>query len=280
MIYGIMHSGMRKANMRLELISKFPTGKKHPVPILFIHGAYAGAWCWNEYFLDYFAKHGYCSHGLSLRGHGGSEGYENLNLFSIFDYVVDVIRTVHQLDRPPILIGHSMGGWIVQKYLLTAPAAAGILMAPVPRSGLFSVSVKMLATHPFLSHKINMMNMLPKGAWQYFISPEELHRLFFGKEPPSKNEEKYLNLIQEESYKAILDMFHFTLEQPTDVDVPVLVLGGESDIIIPPDIVEFSASAYGTHAHIFPDMGHAMMLGRNWHQAADHILGWLGQRKF
>ncbi|RLC08454.1 MAG: alpha/beta hydrolase, partial [Deltaproteobacteria bacterium] len=56
--------------MKLEVISKYPKGKKHSVPILFIHGAFAGAWCWEEYFLPYFADHGYESHALSLRGHG------------------------------------------------------------------------------------------------------------------------------------------------------------------------------------------------------------------
>ena len=44
--------------MELEIISKRPRAKTHPTPLLFVHGAWHGAWCW-ENFLSYFAEHGY-----------------------------------------------------------------------------------------------------------------------------------------------------------------------------------------------------------------------------
>ena len=79
--------------MRLELISR--TDKViHKAPVLFVHCAWHGAWCW-ENFLPYFARQGYAAHALSLRGHGTSEGRERIRWHSAAnDYVADVTRIV------------------------------------------------------------------------------------------------------------------------------------------------------------------------------------------
>ena len=52
----------------IELISHVPAKLKHPSPVLFVHGAFVAAWCWDDHFLPYFAKRGYAAHALSLRG--------------------------------------------------------------------------------------------------------------------------------------------------------------------------------------------------------------------
>ena len=46
----------RQIEHRLEIIVRQPEGRQQPHPLLFVHGAYSGAWCWDEYFLPYFAK--------------------------------------------------------------------------------------------------------------------------------------------------------------------------------------------------------------------------------
>lgn len=38
------------------------TRAQKPNPIVFVHGAWHGAWCWEEHFVDYFAQHGYAIH--------------------------------------------------------------------------------------------------------------------------------------------------------------------------------------------------------------------------
>jgi pimeloyl-ACP methyl ester carboxylesterase len=43
----------------LEVIDKGSVSDVHPVPLLFVHGAWHAAWCWDEYFLDFFAENGY-----------------------------------------------------------------------------------------------------------------------------------------------------------------------------------------------------------------------------
>ena len=47
-----------KVNM-LEVIDKGCVSESHPVPLLFIHGAWHAAWCWDEHFLSFFADKGY-----------------------------------------------------------------------------------------------------------------------------------------------------------------------------------------------------------------------------
>jgi hypothetical protein len=35
----------------LEVIDKGSATEAHPLPLLFVHGGYHAAWCWNEHFL-------------------------------------------------------------------------------------------------------------------------------------------------------------------------------------------------------------------------------------
>ena len=51
--------------MSLEILSRAPGERSRHAPLLFIHGAYLGAWCWDEYFLSWFAQHGFEAHALS-----------------------------------------------------------------------------------------------------------------------------------------------------------------------------------------------------------------------
>src|SRR5262245_20695491 len=103
--------------MKLEMLSKHPLKSGQPTPLLFIHGMLHGAWCWDVNFLDYFAQHGFAAYAVNLRGHGNSEGRQKLRWARIADFVEDVADVARKLPSPPILIGHSMGGSIIQKYL-------------------------------------------------------------------------------------------------------------------------------------------------------------------
>src|SRR5215475_7909254 len=122
--------------MHLEMISKYPLKNSHRAPLLFVHGTLHTAACWDVHFLDYFAQHGYATHALNLRGHGNSEGREKLRWTRIADYVEDVANAVQQLPSPPILIGHSMGGFIIQKYLEEHDAPGAVLLSSPPPVGL------------------------------------------------------------------------------------------------------------------------------------------------
>lgn len=134
--------------MQLEVMTTEPDSQARATPLLFVHGMWHGAWCWAEYLMPYLAEHGYASYVLSLRGHAGSEGHEGLRWHSLADYVADVDQVASQLPAAPVLVGHSMGGMIVQKYLESRQVPAGVLLAAAPPGGLIPSTLRFALRHP------------------------------------------------------------------------------------------------------------------------------------
>jgi pimeloyl-ACP methyl ester carboxylesterase len=261
--------------MRLELITKQAISRAHTTPLLFVHGAWHAAWCWDEHFLDYFASQGYSSYALSLRGHGASEGRERLRWTSIADFVADVASVAAQLPTPPAVIGHSMGGLVIQKYLETHPAPAAVLLASVPPAGALATTLRIARRHPLELVKANVqMSMYP------IVGTVQLTReAFFSTNMPVNKVQGYFDKLQDEAYRAFLDMVALNLARPQRVKTPLLVLGGARDTIFHPYEVEATARAYHTQAVIFPDMAHDMMLEAGWQAVADRIIAWLKEGK-
>lgn len=134
--------------MRFEILST-DENVTRPVPILFVHRAWHAAWCW-ENFLPYFSRQGYASCAVSLRGHGTSDGRDKIRWHSaVHGYVSDVEQVVHTLSNAPVLVGHSVGGYVVQKFLETHTAPAAVLMASVPVSGTFGFGHRFRQRHPW-----------------------------------------------------------------------------------------------------------------------------------
>ena len=133
--------------MKLEVIPKHPQTKTHSTPLLLVHGAWHGAWSW-ENFLPYFAEQGYEVHALSLRGHGNSEGRDGIRWYSTSNYIADVAQVVRSLRPSPVLIAHSMGGYVVQKYLESHNAPAGVLLTSAPTTGIIGFLLRWLRRHP------------------------------------------------------------------------------------------------------------------------------------
>jgi pimeloyl-ACP methyl ester carboxylesterase len=261
-------SGSGRAE-QLEIIEAGPPGAAAGRPLLFVHGAFAGAWCWSEHFLPYFAKQGFRACAVSLSGHGGSPGRERLDWLSIADYVRDLEQAVSLVGGDPVLIGHSMGGFVVQKYLERAAAPGVVLMASVPPQGLLSASITLAFSNPGLFADVN--SMMHRGR----ASLASLqHALFASPVAPDKLQD-YYRRMQPESQRAMWDMTFFDLPQlRRERCPPMLVLGAERDILVPRSEVEQAARSYGTRAEIFPGMGHVMMLEAGWQKVADRIIDW------
>jgi pimeloyl-ACP methyl ester carboxylesterase len=260
--------------MQLELISQEPVAETHRTPLLFIHGMWHGAWCWAEHFLPYFAQHGYNSHALSLRGHGKSEGREKLRWTSLNDFVVDVSQTVERFEHPPVLIGHSMGGMILQKYLETHQAPAAVLLASGPPRGLIPATLRVARRQPTSFLKANLTLSL----YQVVGTPQLYKESHFSNGIPEQELAPYYNQVQDASYRAYLDMMVLNLPRPEKVKTPMLVLGTTDDYILTEKEVENTANSYNTDAAFFSGMGHAMMLDTGWEAVADRILEWLKEQ--
>lgn len=259
---------------RLELIVREPgTPGQRGTPLLFVHGAYTAAWSWEEHYLPFFAKRGWHSTAVSLSGHGDSEGREFLDSFSLDKFVTDVLEVIAGLERPPVLIGHSMGGLIVQKCLESIDVPAVVLMASVPPQGLMSAATNLFISRPTLMLDLNRT----LGGGVPFL--ESLRDALFYQPVSHATLLECFMRMQPESMRAIWDMTLFNLPQTARMHrPPMLVLGAEHDALIPVSQVELTAQTYGVTAEIFPNFGHGMMLETHWQAPAERIAEWLDEQ--
>ncbi len=258
--------------MNLEVISHLPVGRAQPTPLLFVHGAFSGAWVWDEHFLPFFAKNGYQAHALSLRGHGESPGREGLTFARLRDYVADVEEVIATLPTPPVLIGHSLGGMVVQKVMHRCELPAAVLMASSPPHGMIPSMFGMSFTNPGLFRDLAMVQAFGPDT----VNGLSLRRALFADATSDAEVSRYMRRFQAESTLVILDLIGLDLPPSTPcLDLPVLVLGAEHDTFIFRGGLDATADTYRTTAEVFPGMAHAMMLEHNWQQVADRILGWL-----
>jgi pimeloyl-ACP methyl ester carboxylesterase len=254
-----------------ELIDKGSCSDTHPTPLLFVHGAWHAAWCWDEHFLDFFADNGYRALALSLRGHGASSALKPMRAISIADYVDDVATAAAGLPTPPVVIGHSMGGFVVQKYLEKHRAPAGVLLASIPSRGLFPFLLRWTKRQPWPMTRA----LLTGKSLQIFRSPEIVREKFFSERTPEAEVLRYAALLQEESQRIPFDASLLRLPRPKRVTTPLLILGADRDGCFTVKEVHATARAYGTRAEVFPDMGHNMMLEPGWAGVAERIRSWL-----
>jgi pimeloyl-ACP methyl ester carboxylesterase len=254
----------------LEVIDKGSSTESHPVPLLFVHGASIAAWCWDEHFLDFFASRGYRAVALSLRGHGASTSSEALKSCSIADYVDDVHAVVAKLDFPPVLIGHSLGCWVVLNYLVMHGAPAGILMAPGTPQGLRRWAFRSIRRHPWAFLRATTIG----SAADIFNTPVLAREFCFSASTPDAIVNSCAIRLEDESTRVTRDLMK-RLPDAALVTAPMLVLGAQDDgMRIDGDALAV-AQTYHTEVEIFPDMGHVMMLETGWQAVAERIDGWL-----
>ena len=260
--------------MSLELTSRVPAERRHSTPLLFIHGMMHGAWCWDVHFLEYFARCGFDAHAVDLRGHGASPGRAKLRWTRIADFVVDVANAVGELRTTPVLIGHSMGAFVVLKYLEQHDAPAAILLSSPPPGGLWRTSLRIARRRPLAFARVNLtLSLRPVIA-----TPELAREAFFSPDFPDEQLSGYWNRMQDESYMAFLDMVVLDLPKPAKVKTPLLVLGAARDNMLAPREIDATARAYHAECHIIPGVAHDSMLENGWETAARQMRVWLDER--
>ena len=238
-------------------------------PLLFVHGSYCSAHIWEARFLPYFSENGYGCHALSLRGHGGSDGM--LSWASLADYCEDVVQAIGMLDEPPVLIGHSMGGLIVQHILAKHRPRAAVLLATVPPSGLGSSAMHMSMSAPDILWQLGLLQSLGAEA----VSAEIMAR---GMLSPGSRSETLLTYLQRESPRVAAELL--APSQPTPVrgdgKPPILVLGGDADMFLPVSAFRETATFFDAELQILPGAPHGLMIDEVWwKKAADEILSFL-----
>ncbi len=254
------------------MISTIPERLEHDTPLLFVHGAWHGAWCW-ERFAGWFSARGWATHAVDLPGHGASPSRRSLRWTSTREYVEAVAEAVGELPRPPVLVGHSMGGLVVQRYLeYRTHIPAAVLIAPDPVNGVLALTLRVARRHPLRLLHANATLSL----WPIVGSPDRAREMLFAVDMSDDEVLVHWRRLQDESYRAYLDMI-FRRPKPDRVAAPVLVIGAREDRVFTVAEMERTARAYRTEAVIVNGAAHDMMLDARWEQAAHAMAEWLNR---
>jgi pimeloyl-ACP methyl ester carboxylesterase len=257
---------------RIHILHHAPALPGDRPPLLFVHGGYVDARCWQAHFLPFFASRGFDCYAPDLSGHGHSDGRQYLDALSLDDYLADVTQVVDGLGRKPVVIGHSMGAVLAERLLEQSLAEAGVLMSPVPPNGTLESAINLFLRYPrFLGEVANMTRgVFDAGGLRV------LREVYFTPQTRPETLLRLAQLVQPESQRAVCDMALLGWRWPPRVPaVPVLVIGGELDAVFPPHMVQRVARRWNGELTIVPAAGHAMILDQHWQACAAGILSWL-----
>lgn len=264
----IPHSSTAPA---LDVIESLPTHSTRP-PILFIHGANMSAWCWREKFMPYFTALGHPTYAVSLRGHGQSGGQHQLASNSIADYVTDIQRVVNQLETPPILVGHSLGGLVVQKYIEHHTVPACIILASVPSQGLLPSLVDLAFYNPAFYTQLNLIQFF--GTWSSAV--DVARESIFSGHVSDDVVIRFCAQMQPESPRALLDSLWLGLPaKKNPFHLPMLALAADDDVFFKPEHIKATAEEYGADYINMKETSHTMMLDSHWQDSAHAMNEWL-----
>jgi pimeloyl-ACP methyl ester carboxylesterase len=257
--------------MKLELITRTPKTRTHQTPLLLQHGAWHAAWCW-EGWMDYFADKGYEVHALNSPAHGSSDAIRaHINLHTLGDYVRALGQVVDSISPRPVLIGHSMGGAILQKYLENHSLPGAVLLASIPAGGIAGFFLRQLVRYPDLILSLLMLN-----TYGYVKTPERAKAQFLGPDSTVEPVDFHRRLQRESLLIAVQTMFPFAsrakiLESKT----PMLVLAGEKDMIFTVEEEKKTAKRYGVPLQVFERQGHNLMIEPRSHEIANVVDNWM-----
>lgn len=236
-------------------------------PILFVHGMMAGAWQF-ERVQPYFARLGYESQAIDLRGHHASRPVRGLARVSVLDYVDDALDAARALGRP-IVVGQSMGGLIAQKLAEAGAVTAAVLVCSVPPRGIRWASaiewrgmlryvLAVLCARPLLPHRAQLEALI------FNRIPAAERALFFERQVP-------------ESSRAFREIALGTIRvDAAKVRCPVLSVTTGEDRAVLPSVGRQLARKYGGTLLHFDGYGHYALVGEpGWAHVAGEIARWL-----
>jgi pimeloyl-ACP methyl ester carboxylesterase len=260
--------------MKLEILHRpAKKGSTRRPPLLFVHGSYGSAQVWEAHFLDFFSERGYDCHAFSFRGHGGSDGV--LSWSGLADYGEDLNAMIDTLEQRPVLIGHSMGGLVVQHALAKNDVVAAVLLATVPPSGVAGSAMHLSMFAPDILWQLGLLQSLGPEA----VSREVMSRAFLARGASEAVIDRLMAGLQRESPRVAGELLAPSQPVPPRRFKPkILVLGGDQDQFLPVGAFRETATYFDAELKIIPGMPHLPMIDEQfWRAAADAILSALSE---
>jgi len=206
------------------------------IPIVFLHGLGGGAGSFAPQIAS-FAAAGYQPVALDLPGYGGRAPVETMSFETL---AADVEANIAQLDRP-VLLGHSMGGMVVQTLLRRKPDAyrAAVLSCTSPAFGNPSGDFQ----KKFVADRLEPLDgdyTMPT------LAPEAADDIMGPNRDPAGRALFIENFaaVPEATYRAAVKCLVTFDERANlpNIKVPTLCLAAEHDRNAPPPVVEKMAS--------------------------------------
>ena len=209
-------------------------------PVVFSHGWPLNADAWDEQAF-FVASHGYRAIAHDRRGHGrSSQPWDGNDMDHYADDLADLIEALDLRDA--VLIGHSTGGGEVTRYIGrhgTARVAKAVLVAAVPPLMLKTAANP--GGQPIEAFDA-IREGLAKDRSQFY---KDLSAPFYGANRPGSDvsqglRDSFWRLSMQVGFKAAYDCvkaFSETdlTEDLKKIDVPVLIIQGDDDQIVPLD---------------------------------------------
>ncbi len=251
--------------------------------IIFIHGMFQNAKSWDQWVAHFTAK-GYNCIAESWPLHEGEPadlranvpaGLGELRLATVIDKYRQLAAA--QTERP-ILIGHSVGGLIVQILVNEGLAKLGVPISSVAPNAMIAfdwgfVKNSALITNPF------------KGDDPFIMDVESFQASFTNTMTPEQTQEAWERTATNDSRNVLRDCLGE--DGKVDVDlphVPMLFIAGEEDQIIPYELNEKNAKAYNdelssTTTRTFGGRGHFICGQPGYEEVISVVDEWIQQKE-
>lgn len=234
---------------------------------------------WESWIKFYEAK-GYTCHAPSYPYHEGDPTelrnniHPNLGLVTLADVVEGLSTFIDALPEKPLLIGHSMGGFLVQKLISMDKGVAGICID--------SVAPKGIMTFKWSFWKANLPVANPfKGNSPFEPSLKWFHNAFCNTMTIAETKQAYNQYVVPESRNIPRTL----LKKDGVVNMkkahkPLLFIAGEKDNIIPSSLNMKNVQAYTDKSSIvdfkeFPGRSHYICGQKNWEEVATFVNNWI-----
>ena len=241
-----------------------------------VHGAFCGGWVFDAFRAPFEAA-GHRVLTPDLAGHTAGDKRQAVAGRSMGEYAATVAALAAEQTTPPILIGHSLGGLVVQLAAAKARIHGLILLAPSPPWGIHGST---------MNEAISAVSLFALGPyWAMAVDPDyPAARQYLFDRLPREDRRATFAKMKAESGRALwetlnwwLDPFATTMVTAASARAPVLAIAGGLDAIHPVATVEATARRLGGRTVVMKAMSHWLPGEPGWEAVADTCLTWIDQ---
>jgi pimeloyl-ACP methyl ester carboxylesterase len=201
---------------------------------------------------------------------------------SVRDYADDVVALVDSLDSPPLLVGLSLGGLLAQLVAARTRHAGVIAACPVPAAGVVAATPATVLSLGSIWGR----HFLQPRPWANPVYPPPWQRFrhwLANAQTEEAARELFADLVCE-SGRACCELFSFLDRGKAStvdfaaVTTPVLVIRGEYDRVVPPQIAPKTAARYQRGSHVeIPGADHLAFSGAALPATMSRIDDWIAK---